>query len=723
MSVKRPPVEQIRRLALAAALVVVLILAGSYGWRRWQAYRARAAVPATMPADVQQQTEEFSFSGSEGGRTVFTVHASRTVERAGRTVMLENVVVTVFGRRGERADEIRTGRCEYDLGGTGRIRCPGAVTIRLGANQPASIELSTAAVEFDTAKGEAWTDEPVEFSFPDGTGSAVGLRYTPEEPRARLEKQVVIRVRRTGAAAEIRGAELQYFAGAQTFELVAPLEVRTDDRSLTAEHLRMELGEGYRTRRVEAVGNVRMRASQAGGLMELRAARAVADYGDSGRLRELRAAGGVRLERRAAASEDELDCDEAVFSFDATGQWIERSVARGNPRLVSRAAGQTRELRAPVLELTLRPGGGGPERLAAAERGTLLLRRMNGEEFSVTADHLQLDFGAGLRLEHLAASGNVQTSDMRAGGAARTTSSDELRARFDAEGRMAEAEQRGHFRYQDERRRAGAGRADYNAASQTYTLREQPVVWDSSSRTSARVIAVHESSGVLEAEGDVRSTRQPAADSAGFGGGQPVQLAAERLRAENERGWARYEGQARLWQGENRLAAQAIELFRAPGRLVAEGSVSGLFLERRAASDAAANAERRAVQINSGRFTYLEAERRGVFEEGVVARNSFGTLAAPRLEVFLVAGTDRLERAHASGGVELQQGARRASGEQAEYRSAEQTVVLWGGAPRLTDPERGTTTGDRLTLFLSDGTISIDSAERTRTVTRPATAQ
>src|SRR3989337_361041 len=133
---KRPPIEKLRRLALVGAVTVGLVLAATYGWRRWQAHEARRGMKVDLAADVEQQAEKFSVSRSEEGRTLFTVQASRTTERTGKTTVLENVVATIHGRRGDRADEIRTGRCEYDEGGTGEIFCPGEVKVTLRGSAP-----------------------------------------------------------------------------------------------------------------------------------------------------------------------------------------------------------------------------------------------------------------------------------------------------------------------------------------------------------------------------------------------------------------------------------------------------------------------------------------------------------------------------------------------------------------------------------------------------------
>ena len=149
---KRPPIEKLRRLALVGAVTVGLVLAATYGWRRWQAHEARRGMKVDLAADVEQQAEKFSVSRSEEGRTLFTVQASRTIERTGKTTVLENVVATIHGRRGDRADEIRTERCEYDQGGTGEIFCPGEVRVTLRGSAPPGAPAGARGLELTTSR-------------------------------------------------------------------------------------------------------------------------------------------------------------------------------------------------------------------------------------------------------------------------------------------------------------------------------------------------------------------------------------------------------------------------------------------------------------------------------------------------------------------------------------------------------------------------------------------
>jgi lipopolysaccharide export system protein LptA len=712
---KRPPIAFIRRVVLVALVAVVALLLGTYGFRRWRAQQARESVPESVPGDVRQQAERFTFSRSEGGQTLFKVEAQRTTERAGKTTVLEDVFITIYGIRGERADEIRTARCEYDVEGTGQIICPGEVVVHLRggragiADYQRAVILTTAAVHFDPSTSVAWTDQPVRFEFPNGRGQALGLRYQSEEPALRFERDVTVELAGARAPIVIRGAALRFFARAPAFELVPPLEIRAGEELLTAASLRLELDSTLQARRIEAAGNVRARRHTWGRLANIRADRAAADY-RAGRLERLRAAGQVVFEQEAAGAKEQLFCDEAVFSFDAAGREVERVTATGNARLLSASAGQARELRAPSMELRLRAA---EQVLTARPNPALVLRGAAGDAQTIAADEMRMQFEARQRLRTLVATGSVQARQTRPGASTQATSSHHLRLRFDDAGRLADAEQWGAFRYQSDAWKAEAGRAVYSAAGGVYVLRESPAVWDAQTRTTAREIQLDDRAGLIRAEGEVRTTYTASADSPGFGPGEPAHLASERLRAERAAGRALYTGKARLWQGENRLAADSIELTRAPRRLLAEGNVSGHFLDATAPDGA------RAVQVASPRFAYAEADRRGLFDGGVVARNDFGTVHAPQLEVFLArSGAARLERALARGGVLIEGDGAEATGEQAEYRAAARTVAVWGGAPKISDPARGTTAGDRLTLFLADGTIRIESAEGTRTFTR-----
>ncbi len=69
----------------------------------------------------------------------------------------------------------------------------------------------------------------------------------------------------------------------------------------------------------------------------------------------------------------------------------------------------------------------------------------------------------------------------------------------------------------------------------------------------------------------------------------------------------------------------------------------------------------------------------------------------------------RIKQAIANGNVVITEPTRKATGDRAEYFPAEQKMVLFGKVASVTDEQRGTTQGARLTYFTGDGTILVQS--------------
>src|SRR3989442_9617649 len=98
------------RWAAAAALLLTMTVAGVYARRAWQAAQVKKKAPPVVPPTVQQRSAEFSFSKVEQDRTLFTVRASRATEfKEGSRNLLEDVWITIYGRTGERFDNIHRG--------------------------------------------------------------------------------------------------------------------------------------------------------------------------------------------------------------------------------------------------------------------------------------------------------------------------------------------------------------------------------------------------------------------------------------------------------------------------------------------------------------------------------------------------------------------------------------------------------------------------------------
>jgi hypothetical protein len=119
------------RWAAAAAILLAAAVVVVYSYRSWQGRKARQAAPPAVPQTVQQRSAEFSFSKVEKERTIFVVRASQATEfREGSRNILEEVRITIYGRQGDRNDQIHTRECEY-ISASGRVHCAGDVTLDL----------------------------------------------------------------------------------------------------------------------------------------------------------------------------------------------------------------------------------------------------------------------------------------------------------------------------------------------------------------------------------------------------------------------------------------------------------------------------------------------------------------------------------------------------------------------------------------------------------------
>src|SRR6266699_665887 len=147
------------RWSAGVAALLAVVVAGVYLRGLWVAKQAAKKAPPAVPAAVEQRSNEFSFSKVEGQRTIYTVRASHTTEfKEGSRNLLEDVSITVYGKKGERNDTLRTRACDF-ISSTGKIGCAGEVQIKLQAGSATAnanaVQIVTSGVSFDRQSGLA----------------------------------------------------------------------------------------------------------------------------------------------------------------------------------------------------------------------------------------------------------------------------------------------------------------------------------------------------------------------------------------------------------------------------------------------------------------------------------------------------------------------------------------------------------------------------------------
>ena len=141
-------VKRLRIWFATAGLLLVAVVAGSFLYARYRVHRAIEQVrklPQKYGIDIQQTTQGFNFSKSEGGHTLFSIRASKTVQfKAGNRAELQDVNITVYGRNADRFDQIYGKTFEYDPQ-TGVVTAAGEVQIDLEGNANAAPHADQAA--------------------------------------------------------------------------------------------------------------------------------------------------------------------------------------------------------------------------------------------------------------------------------------------------------------------------------------------------------------------------------------------------------------------------------------------------------------------------------------------------------------------------------------------------------------------------------------------------
>ena len=311
------------RWSLAAAALLAVVVAGVYARNIWLARQAARKAPPAVPPSIEQQSNEFSFSKVEGQRTVYTVRASRTTQfKEGSRNLLEDVSITVYGKKGERNDTLRTQACDF-ISDTGKISCAGQIQINLQAaavpNASATaVQVMTSAVTFDRDSGIARTDKPVTFHWPGGDGRAVGLSYDSTGGALRLAHNVELDLSPSSAdpppdgtadpkMVHVAGDSMAFQRDARMVLIEGNVHAQQLVYELHAEKFQLELDAAFQARRFVASGNPQLRDLDPQGAVALSADEIVSKLRPDGSVASIVGTGNVHGTRDTPVGGDGID--------------------------------------------------------------------------------------------------------------------------------------------------------------------------------------------------------------------------------------------------------------------------------------------------------------------------------------------------------------------------------------------------------------------------------
>jgi lipopolysaccharide export system protein LptA len=743
-------IPRLRTWFAVIAVATLVAVAGFYGYARYTLHRKLHELPARLGIEIQQSTENFSLSKSEGGHTLFTIRASKAIQyKQGGKAQLKEVSIIVYGRRSERFDQIYGSSFDYDPQ-AGTVSANGDVMIDLQANgkpgaQPDQstpkelnnpVHLKTSGLVFNQKTGVARTDQTLEFRVPQASGSAKGATYDSKANKMTLDSDVVMQTTgKSGATIRARSAVIT-----RDPQLISMTNVTMAQPATNFEADKMDvfIRADNSIDHAVATGNVHLRRGAADGF-NIAAPHAELAMGQKNAVTSAQFTGGVKFDGTGKnAANGTAGRINVVFGANNRVKVVHALDDVHFVQLPGSGKGQNSgELVANAVDLYTRGGRAmdhvesiGPAKIVMSQTASAHA----GDLTTITADRFRADFSKDNKLASLRGERNTKIIFTSTGEPDKVSTADLLIAQLAPGGGILSLTQQGNFDFQQAAsgkapaQHATAQRATYVPGDESLALSGEPRIVDGGMTITAQQIRVNRRTGDAFAQGEVKSTyseikAQPS--GALLATGDPIHVTAKNMNAQRQSGIARYTGGARLWQGANIVQAPTIEFDRTQRSLVAQGQaaqpVSSVFVQ------ADKSGKTTPVVVTAAKLTYADNDRRARYSGGVVAKGQDATIIADQVDIILIAanaqkssapgGPAQLQQIVAGAHVTIQQTDRRATGDKLVYTATDGRFVLTGGPPLITDPERGTIRGDSLTFYSRDDRVIVEGEGTQRTVT------
>ncbi len=748
---------------LLAITVTIVVL--TY-WRSVSRREGLVRPPQPVPSDVHQQLSGYTFTRSDEGRQIFTVHAARTVAfKQGGATVLEDVYVEVFGKTGDRRDILRTRRCDYNQQ-SGDLFSSGTVQIELNApandqarrdpSQDRSVMLETSKLYFRQQGSLVMSDEPVRYRIGPVAGTARGMSYATQAGWLELKQDITAELRLRGGTqpqlpAQLTAARARYEKEKNEVLLGGPVEVRQGARRVQAGSGRVSLDRRNRITRVVFEDSARALDSSETARLEGSAQRIRADFDPASQeLRRVLAEGDVQFESQRPGIVTHLKAQQVEVSFSGEHPEAQQGTATRDVKLeiestrgaASRpaqrpapgsAAAEKEQLTADGLRFSFQSHGQSLKDAETAGPGKLVVTPSDPKagERVITAGQFLMGFNDRNQMENLRGISGTRivfqpAKNALPGSIAQETTAEHLEAGFDtATQTVRTVRQWGNFQFREGDRQGKADQAAYASETETLVLTGRPELWDADMRTRAERVSIDLRADSAEGMGKVQSTHLRGSAGA-------TSVLADRVVAQRKSQTVHYEGNVRAWRGTDVIESAALDVYRNERRLSAGYQVRTSHLQP--ASLVAGNApqstgkrETRPVTIRADRLEYFDQGRKASYRGNVKLQTEETTLEADRLDAYFSgapgAEATELERAIAEGHVRVTQPARRAAGNHGEYYAQDGRILLSGGPPTLYDTDKGFATGQRLTFHIRDDRLQVDGGDESPTLSKHRIAQ
>ena len=537
------------------------------------------------------------------------------------TFELQDLALRLYNKAASSYTYVQSDKALFDEG-SGLLKSSGPVHIVINVPQDEDaadpkvaekrVRVFTSGMIYETKTGKATTDQPANFVFTEGDGSAVGVEYDPNTKVLHLKAQISLDWIGHGTVENkmhIEAGDLVYKETEQKIYLSPWSKMQRLSTSIQAQNSVVTLEDGV-LQKIEsdhpAGADVREDKQT-----NYSAEKMTAQFDEDGNLVQIIADQHARVVTAEKGSRTTLTGDRADLRFAlqpkvqdgrqemesqlhlvlADGHAVAESLPLPQPGV---QMAETRILRSEHIELEMKPGGQDVQEIRTSSQAQLefLPNRPDQSHRILDASHLRVLYGAGSYVDTFLAWSAATHTDKPASQvkpkmgkdgkplpqAPALTWSDRMVAKFAPNSnQISTIDQEGNFRYQEGGRKAWAKKAFLEQSINKITLTDNAHVIDETGSAVADQIIMNQANGDMDAAGHVLSTHEPDRNqkpgTSMLDDSKPMQAQADVMRTRENNNKVHYEGHAVMWQGADRLMAQVIDIDRDEQSIRAKGDV------------------------------------------------------------------------------------------------------------------------------------------------------
>lgn len=258
----------------------------------------------------------------------------------------------------------------------------------------------------------------------------------------------------------------------------------------------------------------------------------------------------------------------------------------------------------------------------------------------------------------------------------------------------------GNAKFTELDRNAVADSFNFNPADGLVRLRGgDPAAWDSRARIRAVEIdwdTRNQRSAFRQKVSSTYYSRGDAGNATPFGStDKPVFITSDAANIDHSAQVAVYSGNARGWQEENYIRANTISIFQKDGRMTGDGSVQSSLTQDK---------EKGPINASSVRMSYDQNSRVVRYLENVDIRRGTDRLTG-NAAMLLLNEKNEIVKSDMEGNVVITQPGKKATGDFAQYISADEMVQLRGNPATVDDSVNGRSSGSQLTVYLKKNLV------------------